>query len=102
MRMCRMKRLGILSIFTCATVLIASARSARAATQREDADFFGPDKIYTLHLHLSEEDWRLMQPTRRPRPAPLVADSIPAPVTAQTAKKPVTTQATLGSHHEKK
>jgi spore coat protein H len=98
-----MTRLGMLASFVCAMILIAPARSAGAAPQKEDAaeSLFGPDKVYTLHLHLTEEDWQLMQPTRRPRAAPVVADSIPAPA-AQPAKKPATTQAPLSGHHEKK
>jgi hypothetical protein len=75
-----MKRLGMLASFLCAMFLIAPAHSVRAATQKEDAaDFFGPDKIYTLHLRMSDEDWQLMQPTRRPRPAALVAGANPPP-----------------------
>jgi len=94
----------MLASFLCAMLLFATALTVRAAAQKEEAaeSFFGPDKIYTLHLHLSEADWQLMQPTRRARPAALVADSIPAPAAEQSAKKPTTAQATLVSHREDK
>jgi spore coat protein CotH len=57
---------------------VVPAYSARPDKPVADG-FFGSEKVYALHLHVTEEDWELMQPTRRPRPAPLVADSIAAP-----------------------
>lgn len=81
-----------------ATLFAAFACSIQACAATPPADsFFGPEKVHTLRLHISDEDWQLMQPTRRPRPAPLVADTIPAP-SAQPARK----SAPAAPHHEKK
>jgi hypothetical protein len=90
-----MKIAGMLATLICLAALAAPARAGKKAAGES---FFGPDKLYTIHLHVSEEDWQLMQPTRRPRPAPLIADSIPAP---KTAKKEPTTQAATAPHREK-
>jgi hypothetical protein len=55
---------------------------ARAADQTDPAEgFFTPDKLHVLRLTLTRDAWDLMQPSRRPRPMALVADSIPAPTT---------------------
>src|SRR3954465_9529805 len=50
--------------------LVALLASAAQAEARIDpaADFFGPNKFHTVHIRMTEEAWRLMQPTRRPRP----------------------------------
>jgi hypothetical protein len=95
---CGMERLGILfAILLAAIGLGPSGRAAAAPGAGEG--FFGSEKVYSLHLHLSEEDWRLLQPTRRPRAAPLVADSIPAPA-AQPGHK--SADAAPAMPHEKK
>ena len=59
-------------------LLIAFASPARAATKEPDPadDFFGPDKFHTVHIRMTEDAWDLMQPTRRPRPMALLADSM--------------------------
>ncbi|HEY7116318.1 MAG TPA: CotH kinase family protein, partial [Tepidisphaeraceae bacterium] len=61
--------------------MLLLAHPARAAGEPADpaGGFFGPDRIYRVHLHLTAHAWSLMQPTRRARPVALVADSIPAP-----------------------
>jgi spore coat protein H len=93
-----MSRPTILILATVALIHLPT----RAATATSPADaFFGPDKVYNLHLHLTEADWQLMQPTRRPRAAPLIADSIPDP-DRQPAKKPTVQSAPLAQIHEKK
>ena len=62
-------------------LLLTQAAPASAAKKADAAEsFFGNGKLHTIHIHLSAADWELMQPTRRPRTAPLVADTIPAPV----------------------
>ncbi len=88
-----MKNAGLF-LFTLITALATSAAHAAAPPAES---FFGSEKVYTLHLYVTEEDWQLMQPTRRPRPAPLIADTIPAP-SAQPAQKPLS----AAPHHEKK
>jgi len=59
------------------------------------AEFFTPTALHTIHIRISYEQFQLMQPTRRARPAPLDAASIPAPTdkpaapaTPQPAKAP--------------
>jgi hypothetical protein len=59
----------------------AGARAADKKKQSPEDDFYGPGKIYTIRLRLTEQSWLLMQPNRRARPAPILADSIPAPTT---------------------
>jgi spore coat protein CotH len=88
-----MMRLGYLGIVLCLLATAFSARAGKKTAKAEDA-FFGSDKLYTIHLHLTAEDWELMQPTRRPRPATLVADSIAGPA-KQATRQRATTQATV-------
>src|SRR5687768_16491853 len=84
-----MKQSGLLFVLL-AGLLVAppagAAKKAAAATAPDD--FVDPGKIHTLHLTVTREAWDLMQPTRRPRPMPLYADSIPAPTTRPTASRP--------------
>jgi spore coat protein CotH len=58
-----------------------AAHAGKKADEKQEQNFFGPEKLYTIHLHVTAADWDLLQPARRPRPATLVADSIPAPAT---------------------
>lgn len=46
--------------------LAALTSSASSAQQGEDkaAHLFGPDKVWTAHLHISAKDWDAMHPTR--------------------------------------
>lgn len=69
-------------------LLIAFASPARAATKEPDPadDFFGPDKFHTVHIRMTEDAWDLMQPTRRPRPMAILADSIPDPASKPRRK----------------
>ena len=58
-------------------VAIAAA-SARAAEDTPET-FFGPSKLHTIELKLTKHAWQLMQPERRPRPAPAIAAEMPPP-----------------------
>jgi hypothetical protein len=71
-------------------ILLLAPFSARAAADKPDpaSPFFTPDKLHTLHLTLTRDAWDLMQPTRRPRPMALVADTIPAPKPSPTPAAP--------------
>jgi spore coat protein H len=93
-----MKNAGLWALLLCFAFVAAPAGAGKKAEAAPEP-FFGPDKLYTIHLHVSEAAWQLMQPTRRARPAPLIADSIPAPA---NVKKDATTQATVMSTREAK
>jgi spore coat protein H len=84
-----MKDSGLLALIVCLVLTAAPARAATKAQAAADA-FFGPDKLYTIHLHVTARDWELMQPNRRARPSPLIADLIPAAVnSAKAAPQPL-------------
>ena len=94
-----MRRSGMWLAILCAAAILPWAAPAIAVDTKQaqaDAadDFFGPDKFYALHIHLTEEAWQLMQPTRRARPMALIADSTPDPAT-RTVRKGATTRATI-------
>lgn len=74
-----MKNAGFLALIVCLLIAAMPGHAANKADAALDA-FFGSDKLYTIHLHVTARDWELMQPDRRARPSPLIADSIPAPV----------------------
>src|SRR3569623_2067143 len=62
-------------------------RDRREERARAD-EFFQTTAVHSVHLHVTYEQFQLMQPTRRARPAPLLADTIPAPTEGQPAKPP--------------
>jgi spore coat protein CotH len=64
---------------------------ARADTTDAQDDFFGAAKIHRIHLKLSAHAWKLIEPERRPRPAPLIAAEMPPPSAYKTIKPALTT-----------
>src|SRR5688572_12805494 len=65
--------------FAIIALLAPAARPADDADTNAPESFFGPAKLHTFHLKVTRHAWTLMQPERRPRPAPLIAAEMPPP-----------------------
>ncbi len=76
-----MRYAWVVILAAAAVITTLAARAADKKKTSPEDEFYGPGKIYDIHLHLTEQSWLLMQPNRRARPAPIIADSIPAPTT---------------------
>lgn len=67
----------------CLFILATLLTVPTPAREKKDptADFFGPTAFHTIHIHVSNAQWDLMQPTRRAKHMSIDAALVPDPTT---------------------